>query len=304
MANAFPIALLTVFSLALTSSPAAAPTDPTASDRPTDNSADFKANAEKRRAAEILKLEPPVAIPNPGAPSPFAGYPWKTGIVTTIFWVGSGEEGNRGQKTTAWDHDWFRSFGGFDDPLPAHRAAFIPTAFVPRQNPFYIALPYNDIADEKLKPEAEKVIPWFKEAFIKDGQSVCQNRWIEIRNAAGKACYAQWTDCGPFRTDHWQYVFGDEKPTPNTHQGAGLNVSPAVRDFLGLAPTDVTDWRFVDFRKVPRGPWSLYGENNPFLQQVTRFHRLLSGNPATPITPASFSEDVSTNGAKIDPEGP
>jgi len=44
-----------------------------------------------------------------------------------------------------------------------------------------------------------------------------------------------------------------------------LDVSPAVRDYLGLKQTDVTDWRFVDFSDVPRGPWSLLGENNTFV---------------------------------------
>jgi len=26
-----------------------------------------------------------------------------------------------------------------------------------------------------------------------------------------------------------------------------------------------TDWRFVDFSEVPRGPWSALGENNTFV---------------------------------------
>ena len=47
--------------------------------------------------------------------------------------------------------------------------------------------------------------------------------------------YAQWEDCGPFRTDHFQYVFQNERPKPNLNRGAGLDVSPAVRDYLGLA---------------------------------------------------------------------
>ena len=58
---------------------------------------------------------------------------------------------------------------------------------------------------------------------------------------------------GPFRTDNWQYVFGPERPLPNLNKGAGLDVSPAVRDFLGLDETDVTDWKFVDFKKFPGG---------------------------------------------------
>jgi hypothetical protein len=60
-------------------------------------------------------------------------------------------------------------------------------------------------------------------------------------------------------------VFGNERPKPNLNNGAGLDVSPAVRDYLGLKQTDVTDWRFVDFSEVPRGPWSTLGENNTFV---------------------------------------
>ena len=70
--------------------------------------------------------------------------------------------------------------------------------------------------------------------------------------------------------DHSERTIGNtclaiERPKPNLNQGAGLDVSPAVRDYLGLKQTDVTDWRFVDFSEVPRGPWSTLGENNTFV---------------------------------------
>src|SRR5436189_138337 len=54
-------------------------------------------------------------------------------------------------------------------------------------------------------------------------------------------------------------------PKQNPNHGAGLDVSPAVRDYLGLAPTDVTDWQFVEVRDVPPGPWRNYGDNNHFV---------------------------------------
>jgi hypothetical protein len=60
-------------------------------------------------------------------------------------------------------------------------------------------------------------------------------------------------------------VFGNERPKPSVNKGAGLDVSPAVRDYLGLKETDVTDWQFVEFSEVPRGPWSILGENNTFV---------------------------------------
>jgi len=137
-------------------------------------------------------------------------------------------------------------------------------AFVPKLNPFYCALPYNDVTHGQFKPEAPLVIPWFKQTYMGPGQSVCRDHWIAIRKG-NRTCYAQWEDCGPFRTDHFQYVFGNERPKPNLNHGAGLDVSPAVRDYLGLAPTDVTDWQFLEVRDVPPGPWRSYGENNHFV---------------------------------------
>jgi hypothetical protein len=93
---------------------------------------------------------------------------------------------------------------------------------------------------------------------------VCRHRWVAVRKG-DRICYAQWEDCGPFLTDHFQYVFGNERPKPNANHGAGLSVSPSVRDYLGLAPTDVVDWQFVEVRDVPPGPWRSYGDNNHFV---------------------------------------
>jgi hypothetical protein len=193
-------------------------------------------------------------------------YPWKSGIVTTVFWIGepAGGHNDTPNFSSSWDSNWTRAYGGYDNPNPEARRNFIPVKFVPRQNPFYVALPYNDVTRGTTKPEARVVIPWFKEAFRREGESVCRDRWVLIRNRGGRVVYAQWSDCGPFRTDHWQYVFGLEKPKPNLNGGAGLDVSPGVRDYLGLQSTDVTDWKFVDAKDVPHGPWSLYGDNNTF----------------------------------------
>jgi hypothetical protein len=143
------------------------------------------------------------------------------------------------------------------------RLNFVPANFIPRQNPFYVALPYNDIDDHHTKPEAAEVIPWFKSSFVRDGQSVCKGRWVAIRHG-NKICYAQWEDVGPFQTDHWQYVFGDERPRANRNRDAGLDVSPAVREYLALDDIDFCDWKFVEFLHVPAGPWTNYGENNIF----------------------------------------
>jgi hypothetical protein len=88
--------------------------------------------------------------------------------------------------------------------------------------------------------------------------TLCKGQWLEIRHRA-KICYAQWEDVGPFCTDSAGYVFGDERPVPNGNHGAGIDVSPAVRDCLGLGSLDLVDWRFVEETDVSAGPWSIYG---------------------------------------------
>jgi hypothetical protein len=197
---------------------------------------------------------------------PARRYPWKTSIVTTIFWIGEQPGGHNltPNRTSSWDKQWTKSYGGFDDPNPACRKNCLPVKFTPRQNPFYCALPYNDKARVGHHPEAPRVVPWFNEAYQGPAVSTCKDRWIAIRKG-NRIAYAQWEDAGPFRTDHWQYVFGNERPKPSLNGGAGLDVSPAVRDYLALKQTDVTDWRFVEFNEVPRGPWSTLGENNSFV---------------------------------------
>ena len=193
-------------------------------------------------------------------------YPWKNGIVTTTFWVGEEPTKNNPvpNHASSWDMKWGVNYGGTDHPEKEKRVNFLPADFVPRQNPFYVALPYNDICRTGHKPEAETVIPWFSKEVKGRGKTVLKGRWLAIRYK-GRVAYAQWEDCGPFRTDHWQYVFGNERPKPNLNKGAGLDVSPAVRDFLGMVDTDVTDWKFVDFDEVPGGPWASHGDNNTFV---------------------------------------
>jgi hypothetical protein len=201
---------------------------------------------------------------------------WKQNIVTTVFWVGELASVNNpvSNDKSSWDLSWIANYGGFDPPETSNRRNYLPVAFVPRQNPFYVALPYNDLIRGQFKSEAPLVIPWFRKAYTGPGQSVCKDHWLAIRKG-GRICYAQWEDCGPFRTDHFQYVFGNERPKPNANFGAGLDVSPAVRDYLGLQSTDVTDWQFVEVQDVPPGPWRGYGGNNPFVMAVPASARAL-----------------------------
>ena len=180
---------------------------------------------------------------------------WHRNVVSTVFWVGELPSENNPTPNTAsaWDVNWQSNFGGYDHP--EKRKGYLPADFVPALNPFYIALPYNDIGrDGKHRPEASSVIPWFWEDYRGDGISVCKDRWVTI-HFNGRVCYAQWADVGPFETDHFQYVFGQESPRANRNQNAGIDLSPAVRDFLGLRSGEKVEWRFAQEGEVPQGPW-------------------------------------------------
>ena len=224
-------------------------------------------NSQRLKEKILLRMDSQSEVPQPANLKADKNYPWKTGIVATVFWVGETPTANNPvpNNKSSWDTQWARNYGGYDNPDPKARSGYLPAKFVPRQNPFYVALPYNDVSGGKTKREASAVIPWFKKDFVQEGQSVCKGRWVAIRYK-GREVFAQWEDCGPFRTDHWQYVFGNERPRPNLNQGAGIDLSPAVRDYLGMQGNDVVDWRFVEFSDVPRGPWALHGDNNTFVQ--------------------------------------
>jgi hypothetical protein len=166
-------------------------------------------------------------------------------VATTVFWVGEPADSDNGDianAASAWDDSWERHFGGLDDP--DHRDGYRPAAFVPKENAFYVALPYNDYDRHgNRKRDADSRCP--------DG---CKNRWVRIAHR-GRAAYAQWEDVGPFGENDVNYVFGERAPRNRVNKHAGLDVSPALRDYLHLRDVDFTTWRFVDASGVPNGPW-------------------------------------------------
>lgn len=184
---------------------------------------------------------------------------WRRNIIATVFWVGEEPSEDRpvSRATSAWDLNRELSFGGYDHP--GMRNGHTPAGFVPLQNPFYIALPYNDLGEDgRHRPEASEVIPWFWRAYRGDHVSVCKGRWLAIHRN-GRVCYAQWEDAGPSGADHFEYVFGTQRPGMNRNKGAGIEVSPAVRDFLALRSGETVEWRFVEEYEVPPGPWKSWG---------------------------------------------
>ena len=209
-------------------------------------------------------------------------YPWKTYVTATIFWCGE-EASSRNpvpNNKSSWDTDWAGNFGGYDDPDPTNRIAnyesgdFRPKNFIPKLNPFYVALPYNDVQDwSNHKPEASKVIPWFSRVNPEPGKTVLKGRWVQIF-LNNRSCYAQWEDCGPWVTDDWEYVFGKKAPKTTQNGAAGIDISPSIRDYLGVNSGTKLHWRFVEEGQVPYGPWKKYG-NNP--EQIAR----RDGSPAS-----------------------
>ncbi len=163
-------------------------------------------------------------------------------ITSTIFWTGeegSSANGNIPNLASAWDDMWMMNYGGVD--TPNDRDGYHPAGFTPTQNPFYFALPYNDF-DKNGNKKTDSP------------QSICKNRWIKITKGE-KIAYAQWEDVGPFGEDDHEYVFGNSEPKNQINNSAGLDVSPAVRDYLSLNDIDTVNWEFVNYADVPDGLW-------------------------------------------------
>lgn len=180
--------------------------------------------------------------------------------LATMFWVGeaSGPENDYiPNHVSYWDGAWLAHFGGVDDP--ECRRGYYPCGFTPKENPFYVALPYGerttiDDATDELRESAESV-PWFDEAVLA-GAPLLKNRWVEV-NAGGKSCYGQWEDVGPFEDNDYEFVFGDSPIARNIYGvAAGIDLSPALFTCLGFDSNMEVEWRFVPADKVPAGPWT------------------------------------------------
>lgn len=176
--------------------------------------------------------------------------PFKSAM-TTIFWVGedaNDENGHIHNHASFWDANWQKHFGGVDSP--ANRRGYLPAAFMPKQNPFYVALPFAEVDSEGRFKEIAKKIPGYG-----TGEPLTKNRWVEIRYH-GVSCFAQWQDVGPYGEDDFDWVFGTaDKPKNTKDLKAGLDISPAVAQYLKMKDSDRTEWRFVDEKNVPDGPW-------------------------------------------------
>lgn len=115
--------------------------------------------------------------------------------ITTMFWVGEPADAENAfipNHESYWDKDWLANFGGVDEPWP--RDGHWPIGFTPKENPFYVALPYGEFLDDGMLKTKAYEVPWYQPGLL----PLLKNRWVEIRHRA-RVCFAQWQDVGPLR---------------------------------------------------------------------------------------------------------
>lgn len=177
------------------------------------------------------------------------------------------------QVISAYDGWWYERFGGCDgviedgvcqtEPRTAENG-FFPTSMTPKQNPFYLDLPFDDVNNDAAFAQRGR-IPWADDPGYAGNLenrefSYMKNRWVQLQYK-GSTCYAQIQDAGPAEYDDVDYVFGDGNTVPKSTRfnGAGMDVSPAVVGCLGFTELNGTQtgvsWRFVDDVDVSDGPW-------------------------------------------------
>lgn len=229
-------------------------------------------------------------------------YPWHTNIVSTTFWVGeifNASLADGSQVCSTYDSSWAYHWSGINKgTIPANATAcpgsiyggcdgiagannscatekrtaangYFPTHATPKENPFYLDLPFDDINDSTAYNQRCQVIPWANDpgysGHCKDTNfSYMKNRWVRIVGPNGNTCYGQIEDAGPSHGSLYHdaaYVFGsnDVQPIQGQFNNAGADVSPALNGCLGFAELDGQNdkikWQFVDDASVPSGPW-------------------------------------------------
>jgi len=111
-----------------------------------------------------------------------------------------------------------------------------PAGFTPKENPFYVALPYGEFEEDNSLKHAARSVPWYRPGV----SPLLKNRWVEIRRGE-QSCFAQWEDVGPCNEDDFDYVFGEAATPLNSFDAkAGLDVSPAVWHHLGMTDNGIT----------------------------------------------------------------
>jgi hypothetical protein len=201
-------------------------------------------------------------------------YPWHRNVVSTTFWVGeiftSGPNGS--QVISTYDGKWEVHYGGCDGVIVSGKCrtekrvaanGYFPRHMRPKQNPFYLDVPFDDVNDPIALAERGRVIPWahlpfYRSRLANPNRSLMKNHWVEIKKGP-YTCYGQVEDAGPGQYHDAAYVFGGSAPRNRLYNHAGMDVSPALNGCLHFkelnGENDVVQWRFVGLNQVPSGPW-------------------------------------------------
>jgi hypothetical protein len=168
--------------------------------------------------------------------------------MTTLFWVGEPSTDKNDfipNHQSYWDKDWQTNYGGVDDP--ERRNGHWSADFTPKQNLFYVALPYGEFTERnELKKDARRV-PWYRSGL----DPLLKNRWVEIERD-GRSCFAQWQDVGPRDEDDFGFVFGKaHKPRHSFDAKAGPR---CLTGGLALSRHARQQSRRLALRRSRRGP--------------------------------------------------
>ncbi|MCX6497783.1 MAG: hypothetical protein NTU93_03150 [Arthrobacter sp.] len=267
----------------------------------------------KAAAPAPAKAAKPAPVAPAGSPATSV-YPTHTNIISTTFWVGeifNASLADGSQVCSTYSSQWaFQHtgvnlgttpasasgcpgsiYGGCDgvssgtgsnftcstEARDASNGYFPKNQPQPKENPFYLDLPYDDVNDTVAFQQRCTVIPWAAADNAATGVDHCKdpnysymkNHWVKLTGPNGNVCYGQIQDAGPSSGTAYHdagYVFGSQNLRPaNTDfstdatQGAGMDVSPALNGCLGFAELngsgDHVSWSFVDRANVPAGPW-------------------------------------------------
>jgi hypothetical protein len=245
----------------------------------------------------------PAPTTTPAPPVHGRAYPMHTKIVATTFWVGEifdPKKPDGSQVCSTYDSQWAYHWSGIktgvagkgtdcegaplggcdgiaaknkcDTEVRKPDNGYFPSQAKPKENPFYLDLPYDDINDATAAKNRGTVVPWAHDPGLTGGASIMKNRWVKITGPNGKTCYGQNEDAGPSSGNLYHdsnYVFGntDARPVNKEFNGAGMDVSPALNGCLGFkdldGDSDLISWQWVDDVDVPPGPWKTLVTTSP-----------------------------------------
>ena len=184
----------------------------------------------------IPSTTPPTTVVPPESTST-RSYPLHTNIVATTFWVGelfnaSLSDGSQVCSTydSAWAYHWSginngtvpsgaagcagSIVGGCDGVPGANNTCsteartatngYFPTKVTPKENPFYLDLPYDDLNDSTAFAQRCTTIPWANDPgyaghCTDKSFSYMKDRWVKLIGANNNVCYGQIEDAGPSR---------------------------------------------------------------------------------------------------------